>query len=64
MIRLTAVSDVEISIDSKLGQENAMQANIVASTSLHQRKNNLKQNSKSSNDPKNDAKELQILTIK
>jgi hypothetical protein len=33
---LTAVSDVEISTASKLGQENAMQANIVESKSLQQ----------------------------
>jgi hypothetical protein len=31
---LTAVSDLEISTTSKLGQENAMQANIVESKSL------------------------------
>lgn len=34
VIRLVEVSDVEISIDSRLGHEKAMQASIVASTSL------------------------------
>ena len=72
MIRLAAVSDVEISIDSKLGQENAMQANIVASTSLQNpnKKNKNYYKKKGKNNPKASLtqrvqeKRLKILTIK
>lgn len=42
VIRLVEVLEVKISIDCKLGQENAMQASIVASTSLqHPRYKNI-----------------------
>nr|GMD18625.1 hypothetical protein Iba_chr07eCG0980 [Ipomoea batatas] len=41
VIRFTEVLDVKISKDSRLGQEKAMQASIIASTSLQDQKESL-----------------------